>query len=125
LTLKIKHFRLGHQINQVGSTVEQHIGEKIGLVNLTGICTRRSDPDGDLVFHQVWKIIVRTIPGDGLFFEIPRVVCPQSTIFNEKNINIVPFFMGQFSELETPGCKIYIVLAKSVDKICHNFLPWV
>jgi hypothetical protein len=91
--LKIKHFPLRHQVNKMGSTVEQHIGEKVGLVNLTGICAWRSNPYRDLVFHQIRKIILRTISSDGLFFEIPRIVGPQRAILNEKYVNAVSFLV--------------------------------
>jgi hypothetical protein len=51
LELKIKYFRIGHHINQMGGAIEQHVAEKLCLVNLTGICTWQSNPDGDLVFN--------------------------------------------------------------------------
>ena len=91
--LKIKHFPLSHQINKMWSTIEQHIGKELGLVNLTSIRARRSNPYRDLVFNQIGKIIIRTISGYGLFFEIPRVVGPQRAILNEKYVNVVSFLM--------------------------------
>jgi hypothetical protein len=74
--LEIEHLALGNQINQMRGAVQQHVGKKIGLVNLTGICARRSDSDGNFVFQEVRKIVIRTIPGNGLFLEIPSFVGP-------------------------------------------------
>ena len=88
----------------MGGTIEQHVGKKIGLVNLTGICARRSDPNGNIVFNYVWKVVVRAVPGYRRFFEIPSVVCPQCAIFNEKYINRVSFFVTEFGELKTSCC---------------------
>ena len=91
--LKIKHFPLGHQVNKMWSAVEQHIGKELGLVNLTGICAWRSNSYRDLVFHQIGEIIIRTISGYGLFFEVPRVVGPQRAILNEKYVNVMSFLV--------------------------------
>jgi hypothetical protein len=74
--LKIKHLALGNQIDQMWGAVQQHVGEKFGLVNLTGICTRRSDPDGYVFFQEVRKIVIRTISGNGFFLEFPSFVGP-------------------------------------------------
>ena len=45
------------------STVQYHIGKEFGLVRLTGLGPGDSDPDGDLLFHQIGKAIIRAILG--------------------------------------------------------------
>jgi hypothetical protein len=42
-SLEIENFCFGGQINKVRSSVEHHIGEESGLVDLTSLCTRDSD----------------------------------------------------------------------------------
>jgi hypothetical protein len=106
----------------MGGAIEYHVREKIFLVNLTSIGTWRSNPDWDFVFNQVRKIIIRDIPGYGLFFEIPGVVSPQRAVFNEKNVNKVSFFMTDFGKLKTSRCQVYIIFAECVDEISHIFL---
>jgi hypothetical protein len=102
--LKIEHLCLGHQINKMGCAIEHHVGKEFRLVNLTGICARRSDPDGNLFFEQVRKIVAGAVSGDSLFREIPGVVGPQCAVFDEKDMDIVSFFMGNFGELKTSCC---------------------
>lgn len=84
--------------------IKQHIVEKFRLVNLTGIGTRRSDPNGNLVFEYVRKVVAGAVSGYRLFREIPSVVGPQCAIIDEKDIDIVSLFMGDFGELKTPCC---------------------
>ncbi|MGB5424743.1 MAG: hypothetical protein WBN03_21430 [Desulfobacterales bacterium] len=105
--LKIEHLALGNHINQMWGVVQQHVGEKFGLVNLTGICTRRSDPDGNVVFQEVRKIVIRTIPGNGLFLEIPSFVGSQRTVLDKEDIDLVPFFVCEFGELKTSCGQIF------------------
>ena len=50
-TSKIKNLGFGRQVDQMRSTVQDHIGKEFGLVHLTGLGTGDSDPDGDLLFH--------------------------------------------------------------------------
>jgi hypothetical protein len=102
--LKIKHLSLSHQINKMWGAIEHHVGKKSGLVNLTGICARGSDPNGNFVFEQVRKIVTGAIPGDSFFREISSVVSPECAIFDEKDMNTVPFFMSDFRELKTSCC---------------------
>jgi len=84
--------------------IEHHIGEKFGLVNLTSIGTRRSDPNGNLLFEYVRKIVAGAVSGDALFREIPSVVGPQCAILDEKDMDIMSFFMSDFGELKTSRC---------------------
>ncbi len=69
--LKIKDLGLRRQINQMWSAVQDHIGKEFGLVHLTGLGTGDSDPDRDLVFHQIGQIIIRAIPGCGFDGHVP------------------------------------------------------
>lgn len=68
---KIDHFGLCGQIDQMGATVKNHVGEKRCLVNLTGSGTGRSDPDGDLVFDQVGQIVIGTVACRSQSSQIP------------------------------------------------------
>ncbi len=53
------------------AAVQNHVREKLCLVNLTIIGTGDSDPDRDVVLHKIGQIIVRTISGFGLLIKIP------------------------------------------------------
>jgi hypothetical protein len=99
--------------------VQQHVGKKFGLVNLTGIGARRSDPNGNVVFQEVREIVIRTIPGNGLFLEIPCFVGPQCTILDKENIDPVPLFVCEFGELKTSCSQVDVVFTECVDEICH------
>jgi len=91
LNLKIEDLRIDSQVNQMGSAVQHHVGEKLRLVNLTSIRTGDSDPDGHFVFDQVWQIVIRTVAGSALHIEIPAGVCPQNTVIIKENIYRMPF----------------------------------
>jgi hypothetical protein len=106
----------------MGCTIQHHIGKKPCLVNLTGICARRSDPNGDFIFLQIRKIVAGTVSGYGLFGKIPSVVGPQGAIVQKKYMYTVPFFMGYFGKLKTSCRCIHIVSAECIDEICHVFL---
>jgi hypothetical protein len=54
LRLKINDGGFGGQIDQIGSAGQYHVGKEIGLVNLTGLCTRGSDADRNFVFNEIW-----------------------------------------------------------------------
>ena len=73
----------------MGGTIQQHVGKKVGLVNLTGIGTWRSDPDGNLIFQNIWKIVIRAIVGNRFFREITRLISPQGTIFNKEDVYLM------------------------------------
>jgi hypothetical protein len=122
--LKIEHLALGNQINQMRGAVQQHVGEKVGLVNLTGICARRSDPDGNVVFQEVRKIVIRTIPGNGFFIEIQSFVGPSCTFLDKENIDLVPLFVCELGELKTSCSQVDVVFAECVDEICHHCPLW-
>jgi hypothetical protein len=103
----------------MGSTVEQHIGKELGLVNLTGICARRSDPDGNFVFQEVREIVVRAVPGNGFFLEIPSFVGPQCAVLDKENIDLVTLFVCELGELKTSCRQVDVIFTECVDEICH------
>ena len=69
--LKVEHFGFGCQIDQMGTPVQNHVGEKFGLVNLTILGAGDSDPDGHGLFHQIGEIVTGGIPGNGLLVQVP------------------------------------------------------
>jgi len=89
--LKVKHLGFGRQIYQMGSSIQNHIGEKLCLVNLTGIGTGDSNSDWNLVFNQVGQIIIRTITGFCFDFKIPLGIRPINAIVNKKQIRLMTF----------------------------------
>jgi hypothetical protein len=123
---EIENSSLGHQVNQMRCTVENHIGKEIGLVNLTGFGARQSDPDHDFIFLKIREIVLRAIPGDCLLGEVSRPVGPQRAVFDKKDVDLVAFLMGHFCKLETPRRQVDVIFAESVDKFCHfRLLPYV
>ena len=93
------------------SAVQDHIGKEFGLVHLTGLGTGDSDPDGDLIFHQIGKIIIRTIPGYGFDGHVPAGIGPFYPIIDEKQIDLVTFGMGDLTELKTSCRAIHSIFA--------------
>jgi hypothetical protein len=89
--LKIKHFCFRSQIDEMRATGQNHVGEKLGLVNLTSLCAGDSNPDRDFVFHKIGKIITGTVSGFGFFLKISCGIRPHDTIVDEKQIYLVPF----------------------------------
>lgn len=49
--LKVKDFGFSSQIDEMGTPIQNHIGKEFGLVYLTGLGARNSDPDRDFVLH--------------------------------------------------------------------------
>jgi hypothetical protein len=82
--LEIKHLRFGGQIDQMRPPVEDHVGEKIFLVNLTSIGARNSDTDGNLAFDQKGQIIIGAITGLRADGQIPTLVGPHHAIVNQE-----------------------------------------
>jgi hypothetical protein len=60
---EIKHLRFGSQIDQMGSAIQDHVGQEFFLVDLTSIGTRNSDANRHLVFDQVGQVVIRAITG--------------------------------------------------------------
>jgi hypothetical protein len=108
---KIKNLGLRRQIDQMRSTVQDHIGKEFGLVHLTGLGTGDSDPDGDLVFHQIGQIIIRAISSCGFDGHVPSGISPFHPIIDEKQIDLVSFGMGDFTELKTSCRAIHSIFA--------------
>ena len=95
----------------MGSSIQNHIGKEFGLVYLTGLGTGDSDPDRDLVFYQIRQVIIRTIAGGGFWGHIPAGIGPFNPIVNEKEIHLMPFGMGDLTELKTPCRTIHLIFA--------------
>lgn len=88
---KIKHFRFGSQIYQMGCTIEEHVRKEFFLVNLTILGTRNSNANGDLVLDQVRQIIIRAISGCRVDIQISCGISPIHTIVDKKQIRLVSF----------------------------------
>ena len=69
-SLEIKDLCLSSQIDEMRAALQNHIGEKLCLVNLTILGTGDSDPNRDVVLHEIGQIIVRAISGFRLLIEI-------------------------------------------------------
>jgi hypothetical protein len=93
------------------TAVQSHVREEFGLVNLTGVGAGNSDPDWYPVFNQIGQIIIRAVTRGGLFIQIPVFVGPGDAPIDKKHIRLVPFGMGDFRELETPGRGLNVIAA--------------
>jgi hypothetical protein len=93
------------------SAVQDHIRKEFGLVHLTGLGTGDSNPDGNLVFHQIGQIIIRAVPRCGFDGHVLRGVSPFHPVINEKDIYLMPFGMSDFSELKTSSSAISNIFA--------------
>jgi hypothetical protein len=124
---KIKNPGFCGQVYEVRSAVQAHIGEEIGLVNLTGLGARGSDADGDFVLYQVRQIIPRAVPGAGFDAEIPVLTGPHHPAIDEKDGDGITLGMSKFGKLKAPGGRSIVIAAQGEQKICrHNhFLPCV
>jgi hypothetical protein len=92
--------------------IQNHIGEKLGFVHLTGLGAGNSDPDRDLLFHQIGQVIIRAVAGGGFEGQVSAGIGPFYPVVNEKQINRMAFGMGNFTKLKTAGCLVYIVSAQ-------------
>ena len=88
---KIKHFRFGSQIYQMGGTIKKHVRKEAFLVNLTRLGARNSNANGDLVLDQVGQIIIRAISGGRVNIQISSGISPIHAIVDEKQIRLVSF----------------------------------
>jgi hypothetical protein len=122
--LKVEHFSLGGQVDQVGPAVQHHVGEESALVNLTRLGAGNSDTDGNIVLHQIPKVVIGTITGGCFDGKITARIRPHDAAVNEKQIYRVPFFMGDFGELKTAGCFFAFILAQYKEKIRHDGLHY-
>ena len=93
------------------SSIQDHIVEKFRLVNLTSVRAWNSDPYGDLLFDQIWQVIVRAITCDGLHGKITCFVRPGDATVNEEKIAIMSLCVGNLGKLEASGCSFVIILA--------------
>jgi hypothetical protein len=104
----------------VWTSIKHHVREELGLVNLTSVGTGNSDSDGDFILDQIRQIIIGTITCHGLYVKIPGPVRPGYPAVDKEYIDIVPFCMGDFSKLETPGSRLIFILAQNKKKIRHS-----
>jgi hypothetical protein len=111
--LKVEDFGFGSQIDEMGAPIQNHIGKKFGLVHLTGLGAGNSDPDGDLMLHQIGQIVIGAIARGGFAGQIPGRVGPSDPVVNEKQINLMPLGMGDLAELKTAGGLFHIILAQN------------
>jgi hypothetical protein len=107
---KIKDFGLCRQIDQMRSPIQDHIGKEFGLVHLTGLGAGDSDPDRNLIFYQIRQIVIRAVLGWGFHRQVSAGIGPVYPIINQKQIDLMPFGMGNFTELETARCASDIIL---------------
>jgi hypothetical protein len=107
---EIDHLGLSGEIDEVGAAVEDHVAEEIVLVNLTSLGAGNSDPDGDLVFHQIVQVVVWAVSGGSFDREVPCLVGPQHAAVDKENVYGVPLFPGNLGELKTPRRLFVVVL---------------
>ena len=75
----------------MGSTIKDHVRKEFILVDLTSLRTRNSDANWNLVFNQVWQIIIWAITGWCFNIQISSVIRPTNAIVNKKDICLVSF----------------------------------
>jgi hypothetical protein len=90
MLLKIKNLGFCSQINQRATGVHRHIVIKFGLVNLTSVGAGNSDTNGNFVFDQIGQKIIGTVSGRCVFGHIPGRIRPHDTVFNKKNVHLMP-----------------------------------
>jgi hypothetical protein len=117
--LEIKHLCFSSEVNEMGTTVQYHVGEEFILVDLTSFCTGNSDAYWYFIFDEVLQMIIGTITGSCFLREIPGGICPCHSVIDEENIYRVSFPMGNFCELKTPGCFFIVILTKRKQEIRH------
>jgi len=120
--LKIEDLGFGGQINQMRTAVQDHIGKEFGLVHLTGLGAGDSDPDGDLLFHQIGQVVVGTVSGRCLYGHISRGIGPLDAVIDKEEMDLVPFGMGDLAELKASGGLLDLVLTQDKQKFGHKHL---
>jgi hypothetical protein len=43
---------------------------------------------------------------------IPGGIRPENAVFNKKQVDLVPFGMGDLGKLETPGCRLIVIFTQ-------------
>jgi hypothetical protein len=107
--LKIKNLGFSGQGDQFSPGAQAHVGCKAGLVNLTSFGAGGSDPDGNIVLHEIGEVVLDAIPGAGLHAVISGLVRPSDAIVDQADIGFVSLGVGDFGKLETPG-RLFIVV---------------
>ena len=74
---EVKHLCLGCHVNQVGASVEAHIGVKVGFVDLAIIGAWRADTNFNLIGHQDRHFIIQLNPGQDETDRQERFPIPQ------------------------------------------------
>jgi hypothetical protein len=120
--LEVEHLRFGRKVDQMWAAVEQHIGKKLGLVNLTSLGTGDSNPNGDFLFNEIGQVVVGTVTGDRLLSEVPGLVCPGHSTVDEEQIHLVALGVSDLCKLKTSCRCIVVVFAQDEQKISHLFL---
>ena len=61
--LEIEHFSLCGKIDQMRAAIHGHVVEEFGLIEVTALSTRSTDPYEDLIFDKIGQMIFGTITG--------------------------------------------------------------
>jgi hypothetical protein len=109
--LKIKHLGICGKIDQVGAAIQDHVGGKICLVNLTGIGAWNSDSNGNLLFNEIGEVIVWTVPGCRFDTQISFLVRPQYAVIYKKQVHRMLFTVGDLCQLKTTGRRFVFITA--------------
>jgi hypothetical protein len=78
-------------------TIQHHIGEELGLVDLTSLGAGNSDSYRDFLLHQIRKIVVGTVTRRGLCIEISGLVRPRYSPVNKKRFTLCSFVWAIFA----------------------------
>jgi hypothetical protein len=122
LDSKIEDLGLGSHVDQVGATVQNHVGKEVLLVNLTSLGAGDSDTDGHLVLHQIRQVVIGAIAGWGLCVEVAALIGPEHPLVNKKDVDAVPLLVGNLGELETTRRRLNVITTQNKKKLTHSFL---
>jgi hypothetical protein len=103
------------------SPIQNHVGEKFGLVHLTGLGTGDSDPDRDFMLNQIGQVIIWTVSGNRFTGQVSAGIGPFDAVVDKKNIHLMSLGMRYFPKLETTGRLFHLILAQDKQKISHHF----
>jgi hypothetical protein len=84
--LKIEHLGFRRHVDEVGASVQLHVGPEMGFIDISVFRAGGADAGFNLVFHQIGQVVVRAVTRGG-GFPRSRFLSAQVTPPSMKNIS--------------------------------------
>ena len=116
---EIENFRFRCHVDQVGASIEGHIGVKEGLVKISVFSAGGADTYLYLVFDKIGQVVIGAVSGYRPDAAVFGFYGPVNSAVYEKEIDRVIFRVGDFGELKTSRRLFIVIGAKHKQEISH------